>query len=176
MDANSQIGHFNVALHLDKIIIGEYSNVARGNWITGFPTNTISKHFAHQKERESNLIIGQHSAITKNHHIDCTNVIQIGDFVTIAGYASQLLTHSINIEQNIQDSNPIYIGDYCFVGTSSTILGGANLPSYSVLGANSLLNKSYSLSYRLYAGNPAKEIKELPKEFKYFNRVSGFVY
>ena len=41
MDANSQFGHFNVAIHLDKIIIGEHSSVARGNWITGFPTNTI---------------------------------------------------------------------------------------------------------------------------------------
>jgi acetyltransferase-like isoleucine patch superfamily enzyme len=176
MGANSQFGHFNVAIHLDKIIIGEYSNIARGNWITGFPTNTISKHFSHQKKRESNLIIGQHSAITKNHHIDCTNVIKIGNFVTIAGYSSQLLTHSINIEKNIQDSNPISIGNYCFVGTSSIILGGAALPSYSVLGANSLLNKSYSIPYRLYAGNPAKEIKQLSEDFEYFNRKVGFVY
>lgn len=176
MDANSQFGHFNVAIHLDKIIIGEHSSVARGNWITGFPTNTISKHFSHQKDRESNLIIGQHSAITKNHHIDCTNVIQIGNFVTIAGYSSQLLTHSINIEKNIQDSNPIRVGDYCFVGTSSIILGGATLPSYSVLGANSLLNKSYSIPYRLYAGNPAKEIKQLSEDCQYFHRKVGFVY
>lgn len=176
MDLNSSIGHFNVAVHLDLITIGNQSSIARSNWITGFPTNTNSKHFSHQIDRKSTLLIGQHSAITKNHHIDCTNIIQIGNFVTVAGYASQMLTHSINIELNIQDSSPIHIGDYCFVGTASTILGGANLPSYSILGANSLLNKSYSLPYRLYAGNPAKEIKELPMDFKYFNRVTGFVY
>ncbi|TRX27569.1 acyltransferase [Flavobacterium franklandianum] len=176
MDTNSKIGHFNVAVHLDLIFIEKYSSIARGNWITGFPTNTNSKHFLHQEDRKSNLIIGQHSAITKNHHIDCTNEIQIGRFVTIAGYSSQLLTHSINLELNIQDSYPITIGDYCFVGTASTILGGASLPAYSVLGANSLLNKSFSNTYRLYGGNPAKEIKELSKEFKYFNREVGFVY
>lgn len=176
MDSDSNIGHFNVAVHLDLISIGKNSSIARGNWITGFPSKTNSKHFSHQINRESSFLIGQHSAITKNHHIDCTNIIQIGNFVTVAGYASQLLTHSINIELNIQDSSPIVIGDYCFIGTASTILGGANLPSYSVLGANSLLNKSYSQPYRLYAGNPAKEIKELQMDFKYFTRESGFVY
>jgi acetyltransferase-like isoleucine patch superfamily enzyme len=176
MNAGSQIGPFNVAVHLDLISMGEHSSIARGNWITGFSSHTNSKHFAHQKDRQSNLIIGQHSAITKNHHIDCTNVITIGNFVTVAGYSSQLLTHSINIELNIQDSHPISIGDYCFVGTASTVLGGAALPAYSVLGANSLLNKSFTNTYRLYGGNPAKEIKELSQDFKYFNREVGFVY
>ncbi|KAF2328700.1 acyltransferase [Flavobacterium ginsenosidimutans] len=176
MDSNAYIGNFNVAVHLDLLKIGKHSSIARGNWITGFPTNTDSKHFSHQKDRQSNLIIGEHSAITKNHHIDCTNIIQVGNFVTVAGYSSQLLTHSINIELNIQDSNPITIGDYCFVGTASTILGGAALPAYSVLGANALLNKNFTTPYRLYGGNPAKEIKELPKEYKYFNRETGFVY
>jgi acetyltransferase-like isoleucine patch superfamily enzyme len=176
MEANSKIGSFNVAVHLDLVAIGRYSSIARGNWITGFSSGTDSKHFVHQKERKSNLIIGKYSAITKNHHLDCTNVIQIGNFVTVAGYASQLLTHSINIELNIQDSHPISIGDYCFVGTASTILGGAILPSYSVLGANSLLIKPFSTPYRLYGGNPAKEIKELSKDFNYFNREQGFVF
>ena len=176
MDMDSKIGNFNVAVHLDLIIIGKKSSIARGNWITGFPSNTNSKHFSHQPDRKSNLIIGEHSAITKNHHIDCTNVIEIGNFATIAGYSSQLLTHSINIELSIQDSYPITIGDYCFVGTSATILGGAVLPAFSVLGAKSLLNKPFSIPYRLYGGNPAKEIKELAKDYKYFTRETGFVY
>jgi acetyltransferase-like isoleucine patch superfamily enzyme len=176
MEANSNIGSLNVAVHLDLISIGKHSSIARGNWITGFTSHVDSKHFSHQKGRESNLIIGQHSAITKNHHIDCTNVIQIGNFVTVAGYASQFLTHSINIELNIQDSKPIAIGDFCFIGTASIILGGAKLPNYCVLGANSLLNKSFTIPYRLYGGNPAKEIKELAQDFKYFNRDVGFVY
>lgn len=175
MSSNSSIGHFNVAVHLEILKIEQHSTIVRGNWITGFPSNSNSLHFSHQPDRISQLLIGEHSAITKNHHIDCTNTVQIGSFVTIAGYASQFLSHSINIELNIQDSRPITIGDYCFVGTASTILGGANLPSYSVLGANSLLNKAFTVPYRLYGGNPSKEIKELSKDFKYFTREIGFV-
>jgi len=176
MKKGSKIGHFNVAINLDKIKIGENTSIGRSNWITGFPANTNSKHFAHQTDRESALILGNESAITKHHHIDCTSKIFIGNFVTVAGYYSQFLTHSIDIYENRQDSNPINIGDYCFVGTNSVILGGSVLPAFSVLGANALLNKSYTEQYTLYGGVPAKPLKALPQNAKYFHREKGFVY
>lgn len=176
MKAGSNIANLTVAVHLDKIEIGENSKIGRGNWITGFPISSGSKHFSHQLDRKSELIIGNESAITKKHHIDCTNVLKIGNFVTVAGYSTQFLTHSINIQEGRQDSSPITIGDYCFIGTNSVILGGASLPSYSVLGANSLLNKDYSEQYMLYGGVPAKPIKAIDKEAKYFTRTTGFIY
>jgi acetyltransferase-like isoleucine patch superfamily enzyme len=120
--------------------------------------------------------MGECSAITKNHHIDCTNLIQIGRFTTVAGYQTQLLTHSIDILKSCQDSAPILIGDYTFIGTNATILGGAILPDYSVLGAKSLLNKPYSQKWMLYGGVPAKPLRELPKDAKYFHRTDGFIY
>jgi acetyltransferase-like isoleucine patch superfamily enzyme len=176
MKAHSKIGHFNTALHLDYIEIGECANISRGNWITGFTTKSISKHFSHQKNRSSSLIIGSHSAITKNHHIDCTNTITIGSFTTIAGYYSQLLTHSIDIYENRQDSHPIIIGDYCFVGTNVVVLGGSKLPNYSVLGAKSLLNKQFTDTYFLYGGVPARKITPIATDAQYFLRITGFVY
>jgi acetyltransferase-like isoleucine patch superfamily enzyme len=175
MGKNARIGHFNVAIHLDKLQLDNDTIVERGNWITGFSTKTDSKHFKHQIGRISELIMGEHAAITKNHHIDCTSSIYIGKFTTIAGYRSQILTHSINIMENRQDSNPISIGAYCFVGTASIILGGTTLPDYSVLGAQSLLNKRLDETYSLYGGVPAKSISKIPKEAKYFTRINGFV-
>jgi acetyltransferase-like isoleucine patch superfamily enzyme len=175
MEESSRIDHFTVGIHLETISIGKFSSIGRSNWITGFPIGTKSRHFIHEKERKPELIIGQHSAITKNHHIDCTNEIIIGDFTTVAGYNSQFLTHSINIYTNRQESNPIIIGDYNFIGTNVTILGGSTLPNYSVLGAKSLLNKKFNDEYALYGGNPAIKIKNLPKDSKYFLRKTGFV-
>lgn len=176
MGAGASIGHFNVAIHLDKIVIGENSSIVRSNWITGFPTGTDSKFFSHDKERKSELIIGKESAITKNHHIDCTNYIHIGDFVTIAGYNSQFLTHSIDIYESRQDSHPIEIGDYCFVSTGVRVLGGAKLPDCSVLGAGAVLNKAYTKERMLYVGVPAMPKKEIPIDAKYFLRKEGFIY
>ncbi len=176
MDEGSSVGHFNVAIHLDKVVIGRNTSISRDNWITGFETGSTSKHFAHDTDRSSALIIGMESAITKGHHIDCTNVVKVGDFVTIAGYSSQLLTHSIDIYEGRQDSHPITIGDYCFVSTGVKILGGSTLPPYSALGAGAVLTKSYSEQWTLYGGVPAKPIKAIPKEAKYFSRINGFTY
>jgi acetyltransferase-like isoleucine patch superfamily enzyme len=176
MKKGARVDHFTVAVHLDRIELGENATIGRSNWITGFTSGTDSKHFQHQQERQSILILNAESAITKNHHIDCTNVITIGRYVTVAGYNSQLLTHSIDIYEGRQDSKPITIGDYCFIGTNATILGGASLPSYSVLGAKSLLNKNFVEPYTLYAGNPAKPIKQLDTNAKYFTRQQGFIH
>ncbi|WP_245575823.1 acyltransferase [Hymenobacter norwichensis] len=176
MDDHTEIGHFNMIIHLDEVHMKVQSIIGRGNWITGFPSGTSSPHFRHQPARRSKLILGNSAAVTKNHHIDCTNTIEIGCFSTIAGYQSQLLTHSIDVFENRQNSAPIFIGDYTFVGTNSVILGGATLPSYSVLGAKSLLNKAYDEEWTLYGGTPAKKIISIPKTAKYFTRSEGFVY
>ena len=175
MEQGARIGHFNVAIHLKRLCMGEQATIGRRNWITGFPKGTGSQHFKHQPEREPELIIGAHAAITKNHHIDCTNRIEIGAFTTVAGYFSQLLTHSIDIFENRQDSRPIKIGDYCFIGTNVVILGGATLPDYSVVGAKALVSQKFEEPYNLYGGVPAKALKRLPESTKYFSRDTGWV-
>ena len=175
MGSGASIGHFSVAVHLDLMEMGEQSSIGRKNWITGFTSFCDSRHFAHQPGRKSELVLGEHSAITKNHHIDCTSPVRIGRFVTVGGYYSQILTHAVDLIESRQDSSPIEIGDYSFVGTNVVILGGAVLPAYSMLGAKSLLNKAYQEEYQLYAGMPARPLKEIPKSAKYFSRSEGFI-
>jgi len=175
MGKNTRIGHFTVAIHLDLIEMGNSSTIGRSNWITGFPSGP-HKHFGHQTVRTPRLILGEHSAMTKNHHIDCTHEIRIGKFSTVAGYQSQLMTHAIDIVAGRQHSEPIEIGDYCFVSTRCILLGGTRLPSYSVLAAGAVLTKAFDESYSLYGGVPATRIKEMPKDAKYFNRTQGFIW
>ena len=176
MKEQSYIGHLNIAIHLDTIILNKYSKIGRENWITGLSKLAKTKHFIQQTDRVSELIIDEHSAITKKHHFDCINSIRIGKFTTIAGYNSQFLTHSIDIVNNLQNSKPILIGDYCFFGTNIVVIGGAVLPSFCLLGAKSLLNKKMAEEYTLYGGVPARKLQSLTKEAKFFNRITGFVY
>ncbi len=65
MEKGAAIGHLNVAVNLDKMVLGKNSIISRGNWITGFPTGTKSRHFANETDRKSELIIGKESAIKK---------------------------------------------------------------------------------------------------------------
>lgn len=175
MAAGSRIDDLTVAVNLDLLMLEERATIGRGNWITGFSTGTESPHFAHQPDRRAELHLGAHAAITKDHHIDCTNRVTIGPFTTLAGYRSQILSHSIDLHHNRQHSEPITIGGHCFVGTACVILGGSVLPDHSVLGALSLLNKSHSEAWSLYAGQPARRVKPIDPAAAYFRRSQGYV-
>ncbi len=180
MEANSSIGHLTICKNITLLHLREHALIGNGNWITGFPLQSrqsaaASAHFAAETDRRPELIVGEHSAITHRHLIDCTNRITIGKFTTVAGFQSQLLTHSIDLEVNRQRSAPIRIGDYCFLGTNSVLLGGSVLPDYCVLGAKALLNKAFNETHQLYGGVPARALQTLPEDYAYFHRTTGFV-
>jgi acetyltransferase-like isoleucine patch superfamily enzyme len=173
MGPNSYIGHFTVCKGQERVILAENSKIGNFNWITAEPKK--SKFFLYKKDRITELILGEHSSITARHIVDCTDSVIIGKFTTVAGNFSQILTHSINLENSRQECSPITIGDYCFVGTNSVLLPGSKLPNFSILGASSLLNKTFIEEFFLYGGVPAKPIKEI-KGYKYFLRSDGVVY
>ncbi len=170
----SRIGHFTICKGLELVQIDTYGTIGNGNWITGYPLSQ-TRHFSHLTNRQPILVLGEHAAITNRHFIDCTEAVRIGRFATFAGFSSQILTHSIDLEQCRQSAAPVTVGEYCFVGTNVVLLGGSALPSYSVLGAKSLLNKAYSEPHILYGGVPARRLRELDPELAYFKRSTGFV-
>lgn len=175
MEENSRIGHFTFCKSIDRLHLSKGAMIGQLNWITGFPSGH-ERHFAHQPDRRPELILEAHAGISSRHFFDCTAGIRIGAFATVAGFRSQLITHSIDLAAGRQSSEPIDIGEYCFIGTESVILGGSVLPHHSVLGAKSLLNKKLETPYRLYGGVPAHPIKELPEDLQYFRRTEGFVW
>jgi acetyltransferase-like isoleucine patch superfamily enzyme len=175
MEENSRIGHFTLCKNIDLLHLGANAIIGQLNWITGFPSGN-SRHFAHQTDRHPELILEAHAGISSRHLIDCTARVRIGAFATIAGFRSQLVTHSIDLAAGRQSSEPIEIGEYSFVGTEAVILGGSSLPHHSVLAAKSLLNKKWDAPYHLYGGVPAKPLKELPQDMEYFRRKEGFVW
>jgi acetyltransferase-like isoleucine patch superfamily enzyme len=174
LKAGARIGHLTVCKDIDRLELGEAASIGNFNWITGYPSGA-GGHFAHQVDRKPELVLGAHAAITNRHLVDCTEYIHIGAFATFAGFASQLLAHSIDLAASRQEARPITIGDYCFVGTNCVLLGGSALPPYSVLGAKSLLNRTFTDRYYLYGGVPAKPIKALPETMAYFQRKTGYV-
>lgn len=175
MEENSRIGHLTVCKGADLLHVGAHAVIGQLNWITGFPLGH-SRHFAHQPERRPELIVERHAGISSRHFIDCTARVRIGAYATLAGFRSQLLTHSIDLEAGRQSSEPIDIGEYCFVGTEAVMLGGSSLPHHSVLGAKSLLNKKWETPFQLYGGVPAKPLKALSENMEYFRRTDGFVW
>ncbi|WP_262964950.1 acyltransferase [Methylobacter psychrophilus] len=175
---DAKIGNLNVIKGLNNLQLGERSRIGSLNWITAFPLNTNSPHFQHEiGQRMPELVLGEHTAITNRHLIDCTNRIEIKRFTTFAGFRSTVLTHSIDLKTCRQASKPITIGEYCFIGTGCILLGGTIIPDNSVLAAGSTITSPMDNTYSLYGGTPAKFIKSLEKEdLHYFKRTTGFIY
>lgn len=64
-----------------------------------------------------------------------------------------------NVQQIIK---PIELGDYVWVGNSSTIMPGTRIPSWTIIASNSLCNKDYTTlipSESIIGGTPAKLIR-----------------
>lgn len=184
VDRPGKNGHYgpNSRIHsgvfckgIDLLDMGEDSGIAQLTFITGFSTSN-SQVFTKVGCRKCELVLGAHAGITSRHFIDCNGGVYIGDYATVAGIRTQILTHSINVYKNHQDAKPIKIGKYCFVGTGCVLLPGSELPSYSVLGAGAVLTKAYEKVGCLYAGSPAHLIKEIDiKATKYFHRQKHIV-
>ncbi len=175
LEEGARIGHLTVCKGAELLHLGAHSIIGQLNWITAFPSGH-PRHFAHQPERRPELIVERHAGISSRHFIDCTARIRLGAFSTLAGFRSQLITHSIDLAAGRQAAQPIEIGEYCFLGTEAVVLGGSCLPHHSVLGAKSLLNKKWAEPYQLYAGVPAQPLKKLPETMEYFRRQEGFVW
>lgn len=174
LEEGATIGHLTVCKGLDELHLEHHSTIGRLNWITGYPSTGV-EYFADDLGRRPQLVLGQHASITHRHLLDCTAAVTFGEFSTMAGWRSQLLTHSIDLATSRQTAAPIEVGRYCFVGTDCVILGGSRLPDMSVLGAKSLLNKAYSKQFCLYGGTPARPIRSLDRAMAYFLRETGAV-
>jgi len=175
MGPASRVGHLTFCkAGVELVRLGQNAILGNLNWIGAVPLSTGS-HFKAETGRRTELIVEDHAAITNRHFIDCTATVKVGRFSTVAGVHSVILTHSIDLKACKQRANSVAIGEYCFVGAACVVLAGTALPDFSVLGANSLLNKVHTEPYHLYAGSPARPVKRLSSEDGYFTRTTGFV-
>ncbi|RWN60796.1 MAG: acyltransferase [Mesorhizobium sp.] len=170
----SRIGSLSIIRNLDELILGEESRLGSFNWVAGFP-DPSRRYFVQSPNRRSVLSIGDHSAVTARHVIDCTDSITMASFSTLAGHRSQLLTHAIDLNNNMQACAPIVIGHYCFIGTGAILLKGARVPDYSVIAAGSVVSRSLEEEGHIYGGNPATKVKPVDRNRGYFARTRGAV-
>ena len=174
LETGANISHFTFFRRIEEVHLLSLSRIGAFVFVTGFPKG-VGGHFAREVDRLMSLKIGRESHITSRHLIDCTNSVEIGDYSTIAGYRTQVLTHSIDLEVPMQKSAPVKIGNYCFISTATIILPGVKIPDYCIVAAGSVVTKSFSLSYGLYAGVPARLVKNLSEDYGYFVRKAGRV-
>lgn len=70
----------------------------------------------------------------------------------------------LDIDKHMEPK-PVSIGDDCWIGMNSMLLPGVSLGNHTVVGAGSVVTKSFLEGNCVLAGNPARKIKELPKKY-----------
>jgi len=166
---SSSIGHFSIFRNLDALVLEKDARTGTFNWVFGARG---TRHFAARPERTSALVLGEGASVTSRHILDCTDRIDIGAFTTVAGFRSQLLTHSIDVTSNRQDCEPVVIGPYSFIGTGATLLKGSRFPARAVLAAGSVYSGRSGEEYQIFSGVPATPMKRLPEDAEYMRRRS----
>lgn len=174
MGKHATIGHLTVGRGLGRFVLDDYATVGNLNWITGGASRKLER-WDTRGLPDSSFILGQHSAITHRHYIDCSDSFTIGDYSIFAGVRSQVFTHSIDLTVSRQKTRPVVIGNYCLVGTGSILLPGASLPDHSVLSAGSVLRSGVDQEWSMYSGVPAVYIREISPNATFFSRKKGFV-
>ena len=144
-----RIGGLNIIRGGERVTLGDYSEVMRFNVLNAIPDHDCTT------EPESVLEVGAGAIITSGHRIDFTDKVTLGKNVIIGGRNSSLWTH------NRQETAPIEIGDFCYLGSEVRLAPGAKLPSECILGLGSVLTSEITEPRSLVAGVPAKVVRSL---------------
>ncbi|MBK6608158.1 MAG: acyltransferase [Leptospiraceae bacterium] len=93
-------------------------------------------------------------------------MIEIGDLVTIS-HNTVIFTHTATpsnsyLSKIYNQVKNVKISDGSWIGANCTILPGVVIGENCMIGAGSVVSKNTE-SYSLYAGNPCKKIKDIPR-------------
>lgn len=107
----------------------------------------------------ANSYIGRHSSVEA--YDDCCVVI--GDKVSISHFVHiYTINHKADKDFSANDDSSrmgdVLIGNYCWIGIKSTIIGPCNIGENSVIAANSLVSRDIP-PHSIVMGVPAKVIK-----------------
>ncbi|WP_435254332.1 acyltransferase [Tenacibaculum sp. A30] len=107
----------------------------------------------------SNVFIGNNTVIMGSGNLIIEDEVMIapGTVIVIGNHTSS----NKSFRYGKINKGEVKIGKGSWVGGNCTIAIGAELPSNSILGANSFLNKKFSEPDSLYAGVPSKFIKKI---------------
>ncbi|NDV69041.1 DapH/DapD/GlmU-related protein [Dysgonomonas sp. 25] len=154
------------------IRIGDNSSIGRYAWLGTFLSYN-RQQFSPSITIGNNVRIGNYACITAIDNIEIGDGCLFSEYIYISDHA-----HGIDAEkeispkdQDLYSKGPVKIGKNTFVGYRASILPGVTLGKHCVVGANSVVTKSFP-DYSMVAGIPARLIKTYSLEQKKWINVN----
>ena len=160
-----KIGKYSVILFprriqgAGEIEIGENVIIQSNSWVATFSTYE-------DQTFKPNIKIGSNVKIGRSFFLTSIDSVEIGDGclfseqVFISDHYHTAVPSSIPPHaQPLGSKGPVKIGRNCFIGVRACIFSGVTLGDYCVVGANSVVTKSFP-ARSIIAGAPAVLIRE----------------
>lgn len=148
----ARIGPLNIIRGGDRVVLGAYSTVMRLNVLNAIPDHDCTT------KPVSVLEVGDGAILVSGHRVDFTDRVTLGRNVILGGRNSSLWTH------NRQQTAPITIGDFCYLGSEIRIAPGSRLAEGCILGLGAVLTGEVAEPDTLVAGVPARVVRPLTAE------------
>jgi acetyltransferase-like isoleucine patch superfamily enzyme len=138
-------------------------------------------HFTSSVSNPNNIYCGIETCpgYSPGNYIQAIGKIYIGDYTQIAPNVG-IISANHDIYDNAKHvTKDVKIGKYCWIGMGAIIMPGVILGDFTIVGAGSIVTKSFEDGYCIIGGNPAKEIKKIEKEKcisnKSLNEYNGYI-
>lgn len=123
-------------------------------------------HFTSQIVAPNNIYAGVETCpgYMPGCYIQGMGKIYIGDYTQIAANVGIIsANHDVHDSRQHIEARPVRIGRYGWIGMNAVILPGVELGDFTVVGAGSVVTKSFPEGYCVIAGNPAIIIRRLDR-------------
>jgi acetyltransferase-like isoleucine patch superfamily enzyme len=141
----------------DRVVVCEHSWIAAFDQFGG-------------RSYQPRIRIGNDVTITRHACITATNSIEIGDGCLFSEHvyiSDHVHEHDpragLLVRQPLHSKGPVRIGRSCFLGYRAVVLPGVELGDHCVVGANSVVTRSFP-AYSMLAGAPARLIRRFNHE------------
>jgi len=127
-----------------------------GAWMNSQNVITGSNH---DENKINQFVMRKGASVIVHHVFNVSESITIGAWTCIAGYGSQIWTHSFVFgnEKAALVSKPVRIGNNCYIGSGCVICPGVTIVDNVVVGAHTTIAKSIDKS-GLYVGQSIRYI------------------
>ncbi len=172
IDDNAYLGLGNTFKHLRHARLGKKAHIANFNFITA------QAEYQRFSDYVGFLILEEMAGMTNRHYLDCAGQVVLRRNSGIGGLRSIFQSHEIDVARNETFCGQIILEPNAMTGTGVLLLMGARVPEKSVLAAGSVLTRQRDDAmkpYGLYAGAPAKYIREL-KDFAWWDRTESITW
>jgi acetyltransferase-like isoleucine patch superfamily enzyme len=173
MDEGAQIGSLTIIRGCEDVELGPEAAIGPLNFINAVRRDS---HYFAGRKRHPAVIMGRAALISSMHFIDACDAVTLADYAAIAGFGTQVLTHSVDVVRLRQMTKPVTVGHHALIATASVLLPGSDVPACSIVSAGSVVSSlSTPEGHRLYSGVPAELRRELDPGMKLFHRTESDV-